>query len=189
MTKILVSTGLKVSQTVETDGKNFKTREDDAYVRDQILLARISSPWRQGVREHRRLERENFECTVFRRKIGVSPVSKCRVSQIAETSEFSHLVRVSEAHAHGAIFSRGERKRNDFEHVLYYETKLGSCRCAGFHKLRKLVNFWKPTKMTHSRTSTFCARLPHNYKQDIRKRRRRGREKFGYFRGIEGEIL
>ena len=44
--------------------------------------------------------------------------------------EFSHLIRVSEAHAHGAIFSCRERERKDFEHLVYYETKLGSCRCA-----------------------------------------------------------
>ena len=65
---------------------------------------------------------------------------------------FSHPFRVSEAHAHGAIFSRRGREREDFEHLVSYETKLGSYRCAGFHKVRKQVKFENPPKRrTHER--------------------------------------
>ena len=72
---------------------------------------------------------------------------------------FSDHFRMTHA-CERTLFSRQRREKENLEPLVHFETKLGSYRNARGHKVQKQVKFSKPSKITHSRTSSFCARFP-----------------------------
>ena len=134
------SCGLKVSQTVETGANDFKTREDDVHASKYFLRASPALGDKACASAEDASEKI-LSVQYFEEKTGFYRYQSVGFHKYRKQVVLSHPFRVSEAHAHGAIFSRRGREREDFEHLVCYETKLGSYRCAGCHKVRKQVQF------------------------------------------------